>query len=143
VVVLSPMPLKDGRYPMAINGSRPASAMTAQSFNARWLLCRKRKARLVIAKLDRLSRNLAFIAALMDSGVEFVAVDNPHATCLTLHILAAVPEHERAPREPRPRSPRQKLVALSSAEMALIGWLQPIGPKPSSALGSLRLSWPN
>jgi DNA invertase Pin-like site-specific DNA recombinase len=59
------------------------------------MLCRKRKARLVIAKLDRLSRNLAFIAALMDSGVEFVAVDNPHATRLTLHILAAVAEHER------------------------------------------------
>jgi DNA invertase Pin-like site-specific DNA recombinase len=58
-------------------------------------LCRKRKARLVIAKLDRLSRNLAFIAALMDSAVEFVAVDNPHATRLTLHILAAVAEHER------------------------------------------------
>jgi DNA invertase Pin-like site-specific DNA recombinase len=58
-------------------------------------VCRKRKARLVIAKLDRLSRNLAFIAALMDSGVEFVAVDNPHATRLTLHILAAVAEHER------------------------------------------------
>ena len=58
-------------------------------------LCRRRKARLVIAKLDRLSRNLAFIAALMDSGVEFVAVDNPHATRLTLHILAAVAEHER------------------------------------------------
>jgi DNA invertase Pin-like site-specific DNA recombinase len=58
-------------------------------------LCRKRKARLVIAKLDRLSRNLAFIAALMDSGVEFTAVDNPHATRLTLHILAAVAEHER------------------------------------------------
>ena len=48
-------------------------------------LCRKRKAKLVIAKLDRLSRNLAFIAALMDSSVEFVAVDNPHATRLTLH----------------------------------------------------------
>jgi DNA invertase Pin-like site-specific DNA recombinase len=58
-------------------------------------VCRKRKARLVIAKLDRLSRNLAFIAALMDSGVEFLAVDNPHATRLTLHILAAVAEHER------------------------------------------------
>jgi DNA invertase Pin-like site-specific DNA recombinase len=58
-------------------------------------LCRKRKARLVIAKLDRLSRNLAFIAALMDANVEFVAVDNPHATRLTLHILAAVAEHER------------------------------------------------
>jgi DNA invertase Pin-like site-specific DNA recombinase len=56
---------------------------------------RKRKARLVIAKLHRLSRNLAFIAALMDASVEFVAVDNPHATRLTLHILAAVAEHER------------------------------------------------
>jgi DNA invertase Pin-like site-specific DNA recombinase len=52
-------------------------------------------AKLVIAKLDRLSRNLAFIAALMDSGVEFVAVDNPHANKLTVHILAAVAQHER------------------------------------------------
>jgi DNA invertase Pin-like site-specific DNA recombinase len=57
--------------------------------------CRKHKARLVIAKLDRLSRNVAFIAAMMDSAVEFVACDNPHATRLTLHILAAVAEHER------------------------------------------------
>jgi DNA invertase Pin-like site-specific DNA recombinase len=58
-------------------------------------LCRKHKAKLVIAKLDRLSRNLAFIATMMDSGVEFVAVDNPHANKLTLHILAAVAQHER------------------------------------------------
>jgi DNA invertase Pin-like site-specific DNA recombinase len=57
--------------------------------------CRKHRARLVIAKLDRLSRNLAFIATLMDSGVEFVVVDNPHANKLTVHILAAVAEHER------------------------------------------------
>jgi len=57
--------------------------------------CKKQKAKLVIAKLDRLSRNLAFIAALMDSGVEFVAVDNPHANKLTVHILAAVAQHER------------------------------------------------
>jgi DNA invertase Pin-like site-specific DNA recombinase len=49
----------------------------------------------VIAKLDRLSRNLALIATLMDSGVEFVAVDNPHANKLTIHILAAVAQHER------------------------------------------------
>ena len=56
--------------------------------------CKKQKAKLVIAKLDRLSRNLAFIAALMDSGVEFTAVDNPHANKLTIHILAAV-EQER------------------------------------------------
>ena len=57
--------------------------------------CRKHKAKLVIAKLDRLSRNLAFIAQLMDAGVEFVAVDNPHANKLTIHILAAVAQHER------------------------------------------------
>jgi DNA invertase Pin-like site-specific DNA recombinase len=57
---------------------------------------RKHKAKLVIAKLDRLSRNLAFIATLMDSGVEFVAADNPHANRLTVHILAAVAEYERA-----------------------------------------------
>ena len=57
--------------------------------------CRKHKARLVIAKLDRLSRNLAFVATLMDSGIEFAAVDNPHANKLTIHILAAVAEHER------------------------------------------------
>ena len=44
------------------------------------VVCRKHKARLVIAKLDRLSRNVAFIATMMDSGVEFVACDNPHAT---------------------------------------------------------------
>lgn len=49
---------------------------------------------LVVAKLDRLSRNMAFVAALMDSGCEFVACDNPHANRLTLHILAAVAEDE-------------------------------------------------
>ena len=57
--------------------------------------CRKQKARPVIAKLDRLSRNLAFIATLMESGVEFVAADLPFANKLTIHILAAVAEHER------------------------------------------------
>ena len=58
-------------------------------------VCKRHKAKLVIAKLDRLSRNLAFIATLMDSGVEFIAVDNPHANKLTIHILAAVAQHER------------------------------------------------
>ncbi|MCJ2017158.1 recombinase family protein [Methylobacterium sp. E-065] len=58
-------------------------------------LCRAHRATLVIAKLDRLARNVAFIATLMDSGVEFVAVDFPQANRLTIHILAAVAEHER------------------------------------------------
>jgi DNA invertase Pin-like site-specific DNA recombinase len=57
--------------------------------------CKRQKAKLIIAKLDRLGRNLAFIATLMESGVEFVAVDNPHANKLTVHILAAVAQHER------------------------------------------------
>jgi len=69
-------------------GDRPELARALEA-------CRKQRARLVIAKLDRLSRNLAFVATLMDSGVEFVAVDNPHANKLTIHILAAVAEHER------------------------------------------------
>ena len=52
------------------------------------------KATLIIAKLDRLARNVAFVSSLMDSGVEFVAVDFPQANRLTVHILAAVAEHE-------------------------------------------------
>lgn len=57
--------------------------------------CRTRHAVLLIARLDRLARNVAFIANLMESGVDFVAVDMPQATRLTIHILAAVAEHER------------------------------------------------
>jgi DNA invertase Pin-like site-specific DNA recombinase len=57
-------------------------------------LCRKHKATLIIAKLDRLARNVAFISNLMESGVEFVAVDMPQANRFVVHILAAVAEHE-------------------------------------------------
>lgn len=57
--------------------------------------CRLHRATLVIAKLDRLARNVAFIANLMDGGVEFVACDMPHANRLTLHLMAAMAEHER------------------------------------------------
>jgi DNA invertase Pin-like site-specific DNA recombinase len=58
-------------------------------------LCRLHNAALIIAKLDRLARNVAFISNLMESGVEFTAVDFPQANRLTVHILAAVAEHER------------------------------------------------
>jgi len=57
--------------------------------------CEKHKAILVVAKLDRLGRQVSFISALMDSRVEFVVCDFPEANRLTLHILAAVAEHER------------------------------------------------
>ena len=58
-------------------------------------LCRQHKARLVIAKLDRLARSVAFISGLMESGVEFVAADMPEANRFMLHVMAAVAEHER------------------------------------------------
>ncbi len=56
--------------------------------------CKLYGAVLVVAKLDRLARNVAFVSALMESGVDFVAVDFPMANRLTVHILAAVAEHE-------------------------------------------------
>ncbi len=57
-------------------------------------LCRLHRATLIIAKLDRLARNVHFISSLMEAGVDFVAVDFPQANRLTVHILAAVAEHE-------------------------------------------------
>lgn len=51
-------------------------------------------ATLIVAKLDRLSRNVAFLSTLMECKVPFVACDNPHANEFTLHILAAVAEAE-------------------------------------------------
>lgn len=58
-------------------------------------LCKKENATLVIAKLDRLSRNVAFIATLMDSKINFVCVDMPNANSFTIHIFAALAEQER------------------------------------------------
>jgi DNA invertase Pin-like site-specific DNA recombinase len=55
---------------------------------------RATKAKLIIAKLDRLARNLSFTAALMDSGVEFIACDLPQANRFTIHVMAALAEME-------------------------------------------------
>lgn len=55
---------------------------------------RRSKATLVVAKLDRLGRSVAFLSALLEADVEFVACDNPAANKLTLHILAAVAQAE-------------------------------------------------
>jgi len=51
-------------------------------------------ATLCIAKLDRLARNVHYVSGLMESGVDFVACDIPFANKFTVHILAAVAEHE-------------------------------------------------
>ena len=58
-------------------------------------LCKRRKATLVIAKLDRLARNVRFISALMESDVQFQAVDMPEANDLMVHVMAAFAQHER------------------------------------------------
>lgn len=58
-------------------------------------MCELTNATLVVAKLDRLSRNLAFLARLQESGARFVAADMPEANELTIHIMAAVAQAER------------------------------------------------
>ena len=58
-------------------------------------LCKRRKATLVIAKLDRLARNVHFISGLMERGVKFCAVEFPNADPFMLHVHAAMGEHER------------------------------------------------
>ena len=57
--------------------------------------CELTGATLIVAKLDRLSRNVAFLATLQDSGTRFLAVDMPEANELTIHIMAAVAQAER------------------------------------------------
>lgn len=57
-------------------------------------MCQQTGSVLLIAKLDRLARNVAFISTLMDSGIEFKALDMPTANKLTIHIFAAIAEHE-------------------------------------------------
>jgi DNA invertase Pin-like site-specific DNA recombinase len=84
-------------------------------------LCRKQKATLVIAKLDRLARNVHFISGLMQSGVDFVAVDMPQANRLTVHILAAVAEHERDMIAARTKA----ALAAAKARGKLLGWANP------------------
>ena len=56
--------------------------------------CRRFRATLVIAALDRLARNVVFVASLIETRVQFVALDIPDATPFMLHIYAAVAEEE-------------------------------------------------
>lgn len=57
-------------------------------------LCRKTKSTLIVAKLDRLSRNVAFTSKLMESDVEIKFCDFPEANRLVLHIIASIAEYE-------------------------------------------------
>ena len=83
--------------------------------------CKREKAKLVIAKLDRLARNVHFISGLMESGVDFVAADMPEANKLTVHIMAAMAEYEREQISDRTK----KALAAVKARGKKLGWSMP------------------
>ena len=87
-------------------------------------LCKVTGARLVIAKLDRLSRNAAFLLTLRDSGTRFVAADLPDATELTVGILAVVAQDEAK------RISERTKAALQEAKKRGVKLGNPRGAKP-------------
>ena len=78
---------------------------------------KRAKATLVVAKLDRLARNVAFLSRLLESGAEFIACDNPTANRLTVHILAAVAEAEAKATSDRTKA----ALAAAKARGTLLG----------------------
>jgi DNA invertase Pin-like site-specific DNA recombinase len=85
--------------------------------------CKKHRARLVIGRLDRLSRDVAFIADLM-KRVDFVCCDRPHAEPFELHIYAALAQEERRMISERTkaglRAAKERGVVLGGPKIALI-----------------------
>jgi len=91
-------------------------------------------ATLVIAKLDRLSRNLRFIAELQESKVKFVCADMPDATELTIHIFASLAQHERKVISERTKRALQAVKELEA---------DPTKAKERRSLGKRPLGDPN
>jgi DNA invertase Pin-like site-specific DNA recombinase len=116
-----------GEFTEVESGKRNSRPQLARAMD----LCRLTGATLVIAKMDRLSRNMAFTANLMDSGIDFVACDNPHATRFTIHILAAVAEHEGKAISARTKA----ALAASKARGKVLGGYRG-SPPPSASLGA-------
>jgi DNA invertase Pin-like site-specific DNA recombinase len=97
--------------------------------------CQRTGARLIIAKLDRLSRDVVFIAGMMKSSADFVVCDYPDANRLTLHIMAAVAESEREMISKRTR----EALAVAKARGVKLGKpenLTPTAAKRGRAMGT-------
>jgi DNA invertase Pin-like site-specific DNA recombinase len=86
-------------------------------------------ATLIIAKLDRLSRSVYFISSLMAAGVDFLACDLPMADKLTIHVLAAVAEHEREMISARTKA------AMAAAKARGVRFGNPYGARALRAAG--------
>jgi DNA invertase Pin-like site-specific DNA recombinase len=82
---------------------------------------KRAKGRLVVAKLERLSRNVSFTAALMESGVPFTACDLPEINELTMHIVAAVAQAEAKAISQRTK----EALAAAKAHGTLLGSARP------------------
>lgn len=80
-----------GSFEEVESGKDNARPQLARALEA----CRLKGASLVIAKLDRLSRDAAFLIGLETAGVDFVAADMPHANRLTVRLMAVLAQEER------------------------------------------------
>jgi DNA invertase Pin-like site-specific DNA recombinase len=113
------------RYAALVGGTIVAAFTETESgsFNARPQLaaalaqCRRKKATLLIARLDRLSRSLSFIAQLLDANVEIRCADMPEANRVTLQMMAVFSEYERTVIRDRTRA----ALAAAKARGVILG----------------------
>ncbi|AMG76312.1 recombinase family protein [Sphingopyxis granuli] len=84
-------------------------------------MCRRKKATLVIAKLDRLARNVAFVATLLEGRIKFICCDMPEADSTMLQIYSAIAEREAAKISERTKA----ALAAAKARGKQLGWSIP------------------
>lgn len=91
-------------------------------------ICKKQRATLIIAKLDRLARNVHFVSGLMEAGVDFVAADMPHANKVMIQMHSVMAEWERDQISGRTRA----ALAAAKARGAVLGATGPANLKSNT-----------